>query len=277
MRVDAHQHFWNYHPSEYGWIDPAWNVLRRDFLPADLLPELTRHKLNGSIAVQARQSLEETGWLLKLADENKSILGVIGWVDLCSPLVHVQLQEFSKHSKFRGVRHVIHDEPDDDFMLRDDFRHGIGCLEEFKLPYDLLIFPRHLANTVRFVNEFPGQVFVLDHIAKPDIRHKVLSPWCDGIRELASFPNVYCKISGMVTEAKWNGWHPDDFNAYLNVVLEAFGPDRLIFGSDWPVCLLAASYTGVLQLVTDYFRNLSSAQQENILGGNATRVYSLGS
>jgi L-fuconolactonase len=273
MRIDAHQHFWHYNPREYGWIDPSWNVLRRDYLPADLLPELSMEKFDGSIAVQARQNLEETRWLLKLAGENDHIRGVVGWVDLCSPEIEVQLQEFCIHPKFCGVRHVIHDEPDDHFMLREDFRNGIHCLGEFRIPYEILIFPKHLQNATMLVQEFPKQIFILDHIGKPEIRHKKLYPWDEGIKQLAAFPNVYCKLSGMVTEAKWNGWRGDDFEPYLKTVFDAFGPERLLIGSDWPVCLLAASYSGAIQLVKNFLSRLSIAEQELVLGGNAARVY----
>jgi L-fuconolactonase len=273
MRIDAHQHFWHYNPLEYGWIDPAWEVLTRDFLPGDLLPLLREEGFDGSIAVQARQSLEETNWLLNLATTNQHVLGVVGWLDLCSPDTKEQIGKFASHPKLCGVRHVIHDEPDDDFMLRDDFLHGISCLEEFKLPYELLIFPKHLSNTIQLVEKFSRQVFILDHIGKPGIREQQLSPWKGEIEQLASFPNVYCKLSGMVTEAKWHEWKQEDFHPFLKTVLDAFSPERLLIGSDWPVCLLSGSYKATIQLTKNFLGMLSIAEQKMILGENAARVY----
>ena len=211
MLIDAHQHFWHYNPKEYGWISDRMEKLKRDFLPADLIPELQAMKFEGTIAVQARQSLEETRWLLTLADENNFIKGVVGWVDLCSEEAEDQLKEFSANSKFVGVRHVVHDEPDDRFMARKDFRRGISSLQKYSLTYDLLIFPKHLPLAMELVKEFPDQPFVLDHIAKPDIKGQRREPWASGIRKLAQLPNVYCKLSGMVTEADWKSWKKDDF------------------------------------------------------------------
>jgi L-fuconolactonase len=228
-------------------------VLRRDYLPEELQPLLQVIGFDGTIAVQARQRLEETEWLLKLAEEHDFIKGVVGWVDLRSPELHGQLERYAKHPQLAGVRHVLHDEPNDHFMRLPEFRRGIAQLREFGLTYDLLLFPKHLPVAVELVAEFPAQPFVLDHIAKPAIREGQVSPWREDLMRLAQFPNVLCKLSGMVTEAKWNQWRPEDFHRYLEVVFEAFGPDRLMIGSDWPVCTLSGSYTGTMVSVIARF------------------------
>lgn len=273
MRIDAHQHFWKYNPEQYEWINDAMAALKRDFLPADLKPLLEPEGFDGSIAVQARQDTEETNWLLHLAAENEFIKGVVGWVDLCSPDVGAELERLADHAKFVGVRHVLQDDPDDLFMLRMDFKRGIGLLAEHGLAYDLLLYPRHLPTAARLVREFPDQQFVLDHIAKPLIADGLIEPWDRDIRELAEFDNVWCKLSGMVTEAGWNDWTKEDFRPYLDVVLEAFGPDRLMIGSDWPVCTLSGQYAETMGIVQDYVTNLDPAQQERILGGTCAEFY----
>jgi L-fuconolactonase len=275
MRLDAHQHFWHYSPEEYGWIEPDMTAIRQDRLPEDLAPLLTSAKLDGTVAVQARQSLEETQWLLELADQHSFIKGVVGWIDLCTPDLRTQLVRFSGHRKLCGVRHVVQDEPDDQFMLRDDFLHGIAALAEFNLTYDILIFPRHLPVAVELVERFPAQPFVLDHIAKPLIKDGVLEPWTTGIRRLAAHDNVLCKVSGMITEADWQDWQPPRFQPYLDIVLEAFGPRRLMFGSDWPVCTLAGTYEKVVGLFASFARQLSADEQAEIWGGTARRFYGL--
>jgi L-fuconolactonase len=273
MRLDAHQHFWRYNQREYPWIGCGMESLRRDFLPDDLLPLLQSIGLDGSIAVQARQSVEETAWLLELADQNAFIRGIVGWVNLSGPKLGQQLQRFAVHKKFCGVRHVIHDEPDDLFMLREDFRRGIGLLAELDLAYDLLLFPGHLRTAADLVARFPRQRFVLDHIAKPHIKYGVMEPWVEGIRRLAGYPNVACKISGMVTEADWSGWKPVDFTPYLDVVFEAFGVDRVMIGSDWPVCTVSAPYHRVMSIAMDYIRQLSDHEQKMVLEQNAPAFY----
>jgi L-fuconolactonase len=275
MKIDAHQHFWKYNQVEYSWISDARKVLRRDFLPGDLLPNLEQVNFDGSIVVQARQSLEETRWLLELSGGNNFIKGVVGWVDLCSDEIESQLEEFSIHPKFAGVRHVIQDEPDDLFMLQDNFLKGISLLRKYNLVYDLLIFPRHLPFAVQLVKKFPDQQFVLDHIAKPLIKDRVLSPWKEGTKQLALQNNVYCKLSGMVTEASWQGWSKDDFVPYLDVIFDTFGPSRLMIGSDWPVCSLASDYKNTMQIIFDYITCYSQADRELILGRNAERIYNL--
>jgi L-fuconolactonase len=251
--------------------------LKRDFLPADLKPLLDSLHFDGCIAVQARQNLQETQWLLDLAQENDFIAGVVGWVDLRSPELPAQLSRFAAHPKLAGVRHVLHDEPDDLFMLDPAFRRGIAQLHTYNLTYDLLLFPRHLAPAARLAGEFPAQPFVLDHIGKPHIRDGVMSPWREDLRALAALPNVSCKLSGMVTEASWSDWKPSDLVPYLEVVFDCFGPDRLMIGSDWPVCTLAASYRETMQVVLDYLAQLPAEAQERILGGNCAKFYGIDS
>ena len=274
MRIDSHQHFWRYSPQEYPWIDPEWPI-RRDYLPVDLEPELRRNQLEGCVAVQARQSLEETRWLLELAESAPFIKGVVGWVDLRSPGLESQLAEFAGKPKLAGVRHVVQDEPDDQFMLRKDFQRGIAKLREFELTYDILIYPRQVPAAIELARAFPEQPFVLDHLAKPQIRDRILLPWSTQIRSLAQCPNVMCKISGLVTEANWQGWQAEDFQPYLEIAFEAFGPDRLMFGSDWPVALLAADYEQVFNLVRDYLVRHNQEAEAKVFGLNAARFYDL--
>jgi L-fuconolactonase len=273
MRIDSHQHFWHYDPAHHVWMTEAMATLRRDYLPDELAPLLWATGFDGTIAVQARQMLEETEWLLALAERHAWVQGVVGWVDLCSAELAAQLERFASRPKLVGVRHVVHDEPDDRFMLRPEFRRGIGRLGEFGLTYDLLLFPRHLEVAVTLVDEFPEQPFVLDHIAKPPIREGLLSPWKEDLQRLAERPNVFCKLSGMVTEAGWKQWRTGDFRPYLDVVVEAFGPERLMIGSDWPVCTLSADYKSTLSLVLDYVNALSADTRAGILGGNCARFY----
>jgi len=249
--------------------------IRRDYLPEDLELALSTCGLDGCIAVQARQTLEETRWLLELADASPIIQGVVGWVDLCSPEVGEQLARLAAHPKLVGVRHVVQDEPDDRFMLREDFQRGISKLRAFGLTYDILIYPQQLPAAIELVRKFPEQPFVLDHLAKPRIREGAVSPWREHIRELGRASNVMCKVSGLVTEARWREWRADDFRPYLETALEAFGPARLMYGSDWPVALLAASYEQVFGLAKDYFAPLGPEAEAGIFGGNAARFYDL--
>jgi L-fuconolactonase len=272
MRIDSHQHFWKYNPAHQVWMTDAMAVLRRDYLPDELKPLLRSVGFEGTIAVQARQMIEETEWLLELADQHPFIKGVVGWVDLCSAQLRQQLEKYSSHSKLVGVRHVVQDEPDDEFMLRPEFRRGIAMLREFGLTYDLLLFPKHLPVAVKLVEEYPGQPFVLDHIAKPFIREGTLSPWREELRRLAEFPNVFCKLSGLVTEAKWKQWQAPDFEPYLDVVFEAFGPERLMIGSDWPVCTLSGDYDATMNLVKNY---VPDRDRDAVLGGTCARLYKI--
>jgi L-fuconolactonase len=275
MHIDAHQHFWMYDKREYGWIDDSMAALRRDFLPTDLKPELERSGFQGCVAVQARQTLEETQWLLELAARAPFILGVVGWVDLRSPRVGFELEALAYESKLVGVRHIVQSEPDERFLLQPEFLCGISMLEEFDLAYDILIYPRHLPVAAEFVARFPRQRFVLDHLAKPPIKSGALDPWARGIRELATFPNVYCKVSGLVTEADWQAWKPEDMRPYLDAAFECFSPNRLMIGSDWPVCTVAAPYSRVIGLVKDYLGKHSAEEREAVLGGNTAKFWRL--
>jgi L-fuconolactonase len=273
MRLDSHQHFWNYNPAEHVWMTDRMGTLKRNFLPEDLKPLLALVEFDGCIAVQARQNLEETRWLLELANNHEFIAGVVGWVDLCSPGLPGQLDEFVKHPKFVGVRHVVQDEPDDRFMLRPDFQRGIAQLRPHGLTYDLLVFPKHLPVAVRLVEHFPEQPFVLDHLGNPPIAEGLMSPWQEQVRELAKFPHVSCKLSGMVTRATWGQWEPHHFHRYLDTVLEAFGPSRVMIGSDWPVCTLSGSYQATMEIVLAYAQQFRPDERAGIFGENCARFY----
>jgi L-fuconolactonase len=275
MKIDAHQHFWQFDAQRDSWITDEMSVIRRDFLPQDLLPELAANHVDAAIAVQADQSERETLFLLDLAAQHSAIAGVVGWVDLGSPNLHQRLEHFAQFEKLCGFRHVVQAEPDDNFMLREDFQRGIAALADFGFTYDILIYPRQLPAAIRLVQRFPRQPFIIDHLAKPEIKAGRVSPWAEQMRAIAENPNVYCKVSGMVTEADWRNWRADDFRPYLDVVFEAFGPDRLVFGSDWPVCLLASTYMRVEELVAGYARNFPSPDQEKLFGANAIHFYGL--
>jgi L-fuconolactonase len=274
MRIDAHQHFWHYDPDRDAWITAEMARIRADFLPGDLEPLLTAHGFDGSVAVQAAQSEAETRFLLRLADDHPSILGVVGWVDLLAPDLDRTLEGFCRHGRFRGVRHIAQGEADD-FLAREDVVRGIGVLGEFGLTYDILVYPPQLPAALSLVKALPDQAFVVDHMAKPRIADGVVEPWATQMRELARHPNVWCKISGLVTEADWGAWTPYDFAPYLEVVIDAFGPGRLMFGSDWPVCLVAAEYDQVVALVDDFLRPLPGRARAGVLGGNAAAFYGL--
>lgn len=275
MRIDSHQHFWHYDPAHQVWMTEQMAVLRRDYLPGELQPLLKAGGVDGTIAVQARQMVAETEWLLKLADEHDFIRGVVGWVDLRSAALREQLAKYAQHPRLVGVRHVVHDEPDDRFMLLPEFRRGIGQLREFDLTYDLLLFPKHLPVALTLVAEHPQQPFVLDHIAKPAIRERELSPWREDLRRLADFSNVFCKLSGLVTEAQWMQWRAEDFHPYLDMVIEAFGTERVMIGSDWPVCTLSGDYVSTIRIVTDYVQRFPAEVRDGILGGNCARFYGI--
>lgn len=275
MRIDSHQHFWRYDPVAYDWIDNTMAVLQRDYLPADLKPLLDRTGVQGTIAVQARQELAETDFLLDLADEYPFVQAVVGWVDLQAPDVRAQLDRYAGRPTLRGIRHIVQSEPDDQFMVRPAFLRGLRVLADYNLTYDLLLFPKHLRVALDVVQQLPNQPFVLDHLAKPLIKAQTFAPWDADIRALAQCPNVQCKVSGMVTEAAWQQWTLDDFKYYLDTVFECFGPERLMFGSDWPVCTLSASYAEVIHLVQDYIRGYAPETQDRLLGGNAARFYGL--
>lgn len=275
MRLDSHQHFWSYSEREYDWIDERMAGIRRDFHPEDLEPILRRNGFDGSVAVQVRQSLEETDYLLGLAEEHDFIRGVVGWVDLRSPGARGNLERLSHHPRFRGVRHVVQAEPDDWFLVREDFLRGVELLRDLDLTYDILVYHRQLPSVVDFVARFPEHRLILDHIGKPAIAKGELEPWASSIRRLGKFENLYCKVSGMVTEADWSGWKKSDFALYLEIVLESFGSRRLLFGSDWPVATVAARYEEVVEIVDDFLHPLSSAEKDAVFGGNAADFYAL--
>jgi L-fuconolactonase len=275
LKIDAHHHFWHYQPEEYGWIDDSMQSLKRNFLPEDLQILLAQHDFDGSVVVQARQTTEETEWLLQLADRYDFIKGVIGWVDLCSADLEPLLEKYSVYPKFAGVRHVVQDEPDENFMLRKDFQRGIGTLATYGLVYELLIYAGQLPRAIQLIRNFPDQVFVLDHMAKPHIGKQEIQPWKQHIEELAAFQNVACKISGMVTEADWHNWKADNFRPYMEAVVDAFGSNRIMVGSDWPVCTLSGRYGEVMGLVTDYICQFSDHEREMMMGANAVRIFSL--
>ncbi len=275
VRIDAHQHFWRYDPVELAWIDDAMAVLRRDFLPDDLAPLLRAEGIDGCVAVQARSSLAETEFLLGLADRHPFVSAVVGWVDLSAAGVESELERLRRHAALAGFRHIAQAEPDDRFLVSPAFTRGISALARHRYTFDLLVLPRQLPAAAELARAHPGQRFVLDHIAKPEIRAGTLEPWASHVRALARLPNVWCKLSGLATEADWRHWKPADFRPYLDLILEAFGARRLMFGSDWPVCLVAASYSRALRLVREFIATLSADEQAAILGGNACAFYGI--
>lgn len=273
--IDAHQHFWNFDPVRDSWIDETMGVLKRDYLPADLLPELHANGIDATIAVQADQSEQETEFLLELARQHPFVAGVVGWVDLRAANLEQRLEHFAKFPALCGFRHVAQSEPDDRFLIREDFVRGVAMLGQFDFTYDILIYARQLPAAIALADKLPDQPFVLDHIAKPNLKSREIAEWSAGIRALAANPRVYGKISGLITEADWRNWKADDFKPYLDVVFEAFGADRLMFGSDWPVCLLAGSYSQVKTLVENYVRDWPQADRDKLFGGNAASFYGL--
>ena len=274
MIIDAHQHLWKYDPVRDHWIEDSMEVLRKDFLPKDLKPILDANGVAGCIAVQADQSEKETEFLLKCAQENPFLKGVVGWVDLMAGNVEERLANYSRNEYFKGVRHIVQAEKDD-FLLNKDFQNGVGKLSQYGLSYDLLIYPRQFPATLEMVEKFPNQIFVLDHIAKPSVSEKLDAEWVKNILLLSKHENVFCKISGMVTETKNFEWVKSDFTPYLASVVSAFGTDRLLYGSDWPVCLLAADYKEVLGIIVDYFQNFSTLEKSKIFALNAIKAYNL--
>lgn len=274
-RIDAHQHFWQFDPVRDAWISDAMSVLRCDFLPADLGPLLAANGMDGCVAVQADQSERETQFLLDLARDYPFVRGVVGWVDLRSPSVGDRLAHFATDRHFRGVRHLVQGEPNDEFLLQDDVVRGIRALTAHDLTFDLLLVPRQLRAATRLAAMLPDQRFVLDHIAKPLIKEGVLEPWASDLGALALQPNVWCKLSGLITEAEWGSWKPTQLRQYLDVVVESFGVDRLMWGSDWPVCLLAGSYEEVREVIAEYLVRFSVDERTAIFGGNATTFYGL--
>lgn len=280
-RIDAHQHFWRYDAADYGWITPALGALQRDFQPADLAPHLASAGLSGSIAVQARSSSRETDELLALARttlaSSTPVLGVVGWLDLAAPDVEQALDRYAREPLLVGLRHVVQDEPDDRFLDRPDFRRGVLAAAARDLVYDLLVYPRQLPAAIDFARALDGVPLVLDHCAKPPLRAGHGSPemdaWARGMRELARAEHVACKVSGLVTEADWGRWREDDLLRCIELVIELFGPERVLYGSDWPVALLVAPYERVHGLAVRAMGACSPTERAAFFGGNAARIY----
>lgn len=270
--IDSHQHFWRYEPDDYPWIDGSMAALQRDFLPDDLVRLIRQEGVDGTIAVQACQTEAETDWLLELAAQHPFVRGVVGWIDLQAADVEGRVERLAVKPGLVGIRHVVQAEPNG-FLQRPAFRRGVAALERHDLVYDILIYARQLPEAVRFAAALPRQRFVLDHLGKPDFRHDGLERWRGGLRELAALPHVWCKLSGLVTEADWRSWTPAMLRPYLDTALDAFGPSRIMFGSDWPVCTVAASYAQVTALVRDAVVEYSADEQRQILGGTAEDVY----
>ncbi len=274
-RIDSHQHFWKYDAVRDAWITDDMAVIQRDFMPQDLLPLLQQNGLDGCVIVQSDESEAENEFQLANAENNAFIKGIVGWVELVSPDVEERLEYYSQFKKLKGFRHVLQGMPQRDFMLTPAFLNGISLLNKYNFTYDILIFPDQLKFAAEMVAKFPEQKFVLDHIAKPYIKDNVITGWDTDIAALGKFENVYCKLSGMVTEAKWNNWTEADFHPYMDAVVNAFGTDRLMFGSDWPVCTVSGSYAQVCNIVKNYFSQFSQAEQDKIWGENAIKFYSL--
>jgi L-fuconolactonase len=275
MKIDAHQHFWQFKPIRDSWINDDMAIIKRDFLPQDLWPVLQANGIDGCITVQSDQTEAENNFQLQNAANNNFIKGVVGWVDLQANNIEERLAYYSSFNKMKGFRHVLQGEPQRDLMLQPKFMNGIGNLAKYNFTYDILIFPDQLQFIPQLLQVYPNQKFVIDHIAKPDIKHQNISDWKKDIEAIALFNNVSCKISGMVTEANWQQWQTEDFTSYLDVVVNAFGTKRIMYGSDWPVCLLAANYEQMFGIVTQYFASFSETEQADFFGVNAARFYNL--
>ena len=275
MKIDAHQHFWNFDPVRDAWITEDMKVIQKDFLPDDLEQTLLKNGFSGCVAVQADQSEDETLFLLQFADQYEFIQGVVGWIDLRKENVQSRLGAFARFKKLKGFRHVVQAEPDDQFLLGESFCKGIGLLGNYRFTYDILIKPHQLNAAIKFVEKFPNQLFVIDHLAKPFIKDKMFGDWKKQMHELGQFENVSCKISGMVTEADWKNWKTIDFKPYIDHVVDSFGSDRVMFGSDWPVCLVAATYDQVCEVVEKNTIHLSQSEKKALWGLNAKNFYDL--
>ena len=272
--IDAHQHFWQYEPIKHSWIDEEMAVIRKDFLPADLAPIIKSNGVIGTVAVQADQTEVETDFLLGLADKHNFIRGVVGWVDLRADNISERLAYYAQFKHIKGFRHILQGE-EPAFMLQPSFLKGLAALKEYDFTYDILIFPKHLEAALELVKRFPQQPFVIDHIAKPYIKAGLIDEWAKGIIALSEYENVLCKVSGMVTEADYKRWQPTDFTPYLDVVVESFGMNRLMFGSDWPVCEVAASYGQMIGIVEDYFASFTLDEKNQLFNQNALKFYNL--
>lgn len=275
--IDSHQHFWQLdQPFDYDWLKSAVHApIHRTYLPQDLLPHLQKCGIDHSVFVQTQHNIEENRWVLKLAEANDFVAGVVGWVDLASEQCEQQLLEFSDHPKFVGIRHVVQDEPNPDFIIQPNILRGLRVLEKHQVPYDLLFYTQHLKHAVAVADAVPNLKLVIDHLSKPEIRDGKIDAWAQDLKAAASRPNVYCKLSGMVTEADWGNWKAQDLQPYVDVALEAFGPQRCMYGSDWPVCELAASYEEVFQSLKTCIDRLSDSEQAAILHHTAASFYSL--
>ena len=274
-RIDSHQHFWQYNPQKHGWITDDMKVIQRDFLPSDLLPILQKNNIDGCISVQADQTEDETDFLLELSNNHDFIRGIVGWVDLRADNIYERLAHYSQFKKLKGFRHIVQGEIDTEFMLRPKFKNGITALALHDFTYDILIYHYQLEQAIQFVKLFPNQKFVLDHLGKPDIKSGEYALWQTNIKKLALHQNVFCKISGMTTEGEWNNWKPSDFNVYLDTIVKAFGTDRLMYGSDFPVCTLAATYEAQLNIITVYFSTFTNLEKKKIMGDNASKFYGI--
>ena len=275
MVIDSHQHFWKYKPSKHKWIDDSMSLIRKDFMPSDLKKVYDKNKIDGCIAIQADQTLKETNFLLDLSKENTFIKGIVGWVDLRASNIDNTLEYYSKYKKIKGFRHVVQDEADHNFLLRPEFLRGISYLEKYNYVYEILIFPHQLETTLEFVKKFPNNKFIIDHIAKPYIKNGLYDEWARLMSEISKCENVFCKMSGMITEADYNLWTPEQITPYMDLVLTSFGSKRILFGSDWPVCLVAGSYKKVKELVTNFISKLSENEKTNIMGKNAINLYNI--
>lgn len=275
LKIDSHQHFWKFDPVRDSWIDESMSVIQKDFFPEDLEPVLKANGIDGCVVVQSDQSEDENHFQIANADKNDFVKGIVGWVNLSAANVQERLEYFAQFKKLKGFRHVLQGEPQRDFMLRPEFLNGISLLDQYNFTYDILVFPDQLKFVKQFVEKFSEHRFVIDHIAKPYIKDNIIEGWQDDMRAIAEHQNVFCKISGMVTEAKWDSWAKADFDPYMDVVVNAFGTDRVMFGSDWPVCLVAARYSEVLDIVKNYFSGYSDLERDKVFGGNAIEFYSL--
>ena len=275
MIIDSHQHFWNYEPKKHEWIDDSMALIRKDFTPNDLKLVYKENNIDGCVAVQADQTLEETDFLIDLASKNNFIKGIVGWVDLRAENIEDVLEKYRKPKIVKGFRHIVQGEADPNFLLRPNFSRGISLLEKHNFTYDILVFPHQLGSVLNFVKKFPNQKFVLDHIAKPYIKDGYFEGWATMMTAIGKHENVSCKMSGMVTEADYNTWTPEQIHPYMNTVLEAFGTKRVLFGSDWPVCLVAGNYSKIKKLTTDFISQFSQIEQNSIMGNNAIEFYNL--
>lgn len=275
MRIDSHQHFWLYDPVKDAWITDDMNVIQRNFLPNDISKTLKDHGIDGVVAVQADQSVRETEFLVELATAYKMIKGVVGWVDLRADDIENQLLKFSDIPVIKGFRHIVEAESAGDFLSRPEFQRGIKALTKYNYSYDLLVRPVHYASTLKCVADNPEQKFMLDHMAKPAIAAGEFEAWSAFITALSAFPNVYCKISGLVTEANWKTWSIRDFEVYIKHAIDSFGKQRICFGSDWPVSVLAATYEQILEVSEAYLDGFTDIEKNDFFGGNAARFYNL--